>query len=149
LKKEFVHFATPFNKGKPPTKLKRLTTRVNAILKVYKNKILGHISITDRYIYLTFRKNHPALKNILRTIAPTPDLLFITHAPTKEIQKRKKGQRDLLSEGQIKELYEVYNTASAKKKIQIDTQKPISQNISTIVNSFLKKVLLPIDVKLN
>ena len=141
LKKEFVHFATPFNKdGSKPSKLKRLRTRLISILTVWKNKIMGRISVTDRYIFLTFRHT-PFLKRIVRTLTPKPDLLFITLSSTSEIRKRKKGQRDLLSANQIKELYQLYKKAPAKLKVEINTNGPVSQNLETTVNTFLKAIL--------
>tara|TARA_Y100000310_G_C20694281_1_gene824404 strand:+ start:2384 stop:3286 length:903 start_codon:yes stop_codon:yes gene_type:complete len=141
LKAEFVHFATPFNKdGSKPSKLKRLRTRLFSILTVWKNKVLGRISVTDRYIFLTFRHS-PLLKKIVRKLAPRPDILFITLSPTKEIRKRKKGQRDLLSAEQIMELYQLYKKAPAKSKVEINTQNSINKNLEVTLNSFLKKTL--------
>jgi len=138
IKKQIVHFATHFKKRKPSS-LKRLFTRSYCILKVYKNIILGRIVITDRYIYLTFRKHHKILKSILRSFAPTPDIVFVTKAPIKTIKKRKKGQRDLLDEKMIRELNNIYE--NIPNSIIIDTQKPIKENLGITVNKLLEKIL--------
>ena len=115
IKKEIIHFTTHF-KDKKPGRLKRAITRTSSILKVYKNKILGRISITDRYIYLTFRKKHFFLRNILRALAPKPEIVFLMRASAKKIKERKKGQRDELSENKIKELYNVYENICFSEK---------------------------------
>ena len=139
IKKEIVHFATHF-KDKKPSSFKRFYTRFFSILKVWKNRIFGRISITDRYIYLTFRKNHSFLRRLLRTFAPNPDIVFIMKASPEEIRKRKIGQRDLLSNEMIKELYKVYD--SIPGKIEINTEKPAKENLEFMVNLILKKILI-------
>ena len=139
LKKEIIHFATYF-KDKKPSVLKRAITRTASILKVWKNKITGKISITDRYIYLTFRKKHWFLRNLLRTLAPKPNIVFVMKVSPEEIKKRKTGQRDLLSNEMVKELYKVYD--SIPEKIDLDTKKPIKENLEFIVNKILEKVLI-------
>ncbi len=139
IKKEIVHFATHFKKSKPSA-LKRFVTRTFSILKVYWNIFLGKLTITDRYIYLTFRKNHSFLRKLLRGLAPKPDIVFVMKASPKEIRKRKIGQRDLLSNEMIRELYEVYD--SIPGKIDVDTKKPIKENLEFVVNKILEKVLI-------
>lgn len=139
IKKEVVHFATHFKKNKPSA-LKRLITRNLSIFKVYWNICLGKLTFTDRYIYLTFRKNHVFLRKILRSFAPRPDLVFVMKASPEEIKKRKIGQRDLLNEKMIKELYAVYD--SVPGKIDINTEKPIKENLEFVVNKILEKSLL-------
>ncbi|MCH7568290.1 MAG: AAA family ATPase [Nanoarchaeota archaeon] len=138
LKKELIHFATPFSKGKKPSALKRLYTRTYSIIKTYKNRILGRITITDRYIYLTFRKSNPFLRKFLLFLTPTPDIVFVMKASPTTIRKRKKGQRDRLSIEMIKELYNLYESISRAKLI--DTEKPIEENMHYIVNDILKKI---------
>ena len=108
IKKEIIHFATHFKKSKPSA-LKRLVTRNFSIFKVYWNVLFGKLTLTDRYIYLTFRKNHVVLRKLLRALAPKPDIVFVMKASLEEIRKRKIGQRDLLSNEMIKELYKVYD----------------------------------------
>ena len=139
IKKEIVHFATHF-KDKKPSNFKRFYTRTFSILKVCKNKIFGKISITDRYIYLTFRKKHFFLRNLLRALAPKPDIVFVMKTSPEEIKKRKTGQRDLLTNEMIKELYRVYD--SIPGKIDIDTNKPIKENLEFMVNLIFKKILI-------
>ncbi|MEK6844985.1 MAG: hypothetical protein AABX44_01895 [Nanoarchaeota archaeon] len=139
LKRDFVHFATHFKKSKPSA-LKRLITRNFSILKVYWNIVFGKLTITDRYIYLTFRKKHLFLRNLLRALAPKPDIIFVMKVSPEEIRKRKTGQRDLLSNEMIHELYRVYNSISGK--IDIDTKKPIKENLEFMVNLILKKSLV-------
>ena len=139
IKKEIIHFATHFKKSKPSA-LKRLITRNFSILKVYLNVFFGKLTITDRYIYLTFREKHLFLRKLLRALAPKPDVVFIMKASSKEIKKRKIGQRDLLSDVMIDELYKVYN--SIPGKIDIDTKKPIKENLEFMVNLILKKTLI-------
>lgn len=139
IKKEIVHFATHFKKSKPSA-LKRLFTRTISIFKVWKNKILGRISITDRYISLTFRKHHPIFGKILKFLAPKPDITFVMKASPEEIRKRKIGQRDLLSEDMIKELYKIYD--SIPGKIDIDTKKPVKENLEVMINKILENILI-------
>ncbi len=139
IKKEIVHFATHFKKSKPSA-LKRLVTRNFSILKVYWNIFCGKLTLTDRYIYLTFRKNHVFLRKLLRTLAPKPDIVFVMKASPEEIRKRKIGQRDLLSDAMIKELYKIYD--SIPRKIDIDTKKPIKENTEFMVNGILEKVII-------
>lgn len=139
LKKEIIHFATPFTTKKPSV-FRRAYTRTFSILKVWRNVILGRLTITDRYIYLTFRKSNPFLRNLLRGLAPKPDIIFVMKTSPEEIKKRKTGQRDLLNNEMVKELYEVYD--SIPRKIDIDTKKPIKENLEFMVNLILKKVLI-------
>ena len=139
IKKEIVHFATHFKKSKPSA-LKRLITRNCSILKVYWNIFLGKLTITDRYIYLTFRKHHQIFGKILKFLAPKPNIVFVMKVSPEEIRKRKIGQRDLLSNEMIKELYKVYD--SIPNKIGIDTKKPIKENLEFVVNSVLRKTLI-------
>lgn len=138
LKKEIIHFATPFTNGKEPSALKRFYTRTYSILRAYKNKMLGRITITDRYIYLTFRKHHSFLREILLFLAPKPNIVFVMRASPQTIRKRKKGQRDRLSIDSIKELYELYD-AIPNAKI-IDTEKPIKENLYYVVNEVLRRI---------
>ncbi|MDP2672768.1 MAG: hypothetical protein Q8O84_03065 [Nanoarchaeota archaeon] len=140
IKKEIIHFATHFNGNKKPSKLKRALTRAFSILKVWKNKILGKISITDRYIYLTFRKHRQIFGKILKFLAPKPDIVFVMKSSPEEIRKRKIGQRDLLSNDMIKELYKVYD--SIPGKIDINTKKPKKENLEFMVNKILEKILI-------
>ncbi|NCO11496.1 hypothetical protein CO038_04725 [Candidatus Pacearchaeota archaeon CG_4_9_14_0_2_um_filter_39_13] len=138
MKKEFIHFATPFKKdGAKPSSFDRARTRMTAIIKVWKNRILGRLTITDRYIYLTFRKK-PFLRDLIRTLAPKPNALFLMKADVKTIRKRKEGQRDQLSEEMIKELYKVYEDVRGIKIIEIDTKKPIDKNLERITNLVLE-----------
>lgn len=139
IKKEIIHFATHFKKSKPSA-LKRLVTRNFSILKVYWNIFCGKLTLTDRYIYLTFRKNHSFLRKLLKALAPKPDIVFVMKVSPEEIRKRKIGQRDLLSNEMIKELYKVYD--SIPGKIEINTKKPIKENLEFMVNSVLGKVLI-------
>ena len=60
-------------------------------------------------------------------------------ASPEEIKKRKIGQRDLLSNEMIQELYKVYN--SIPGKIDVDTKKPIKENLEFTINKILEKVL--------
>ena len=90
IKKEIVHFATHFKKSKPSA-LKRLITRNCSILKVYWNIFLGKLTITDRYIYLTFRKHHQIFGKILKFLAPKPNIVFVMKVSPEEIRKRKIG----------------------------------------------------------
>jgi|GEM_PF-2161639 len=136
MKKEFIHFATKF-KDKKPSILKRFFSRISALLRVYYNVFLGRMTITDRYLYLTFRKK-PFLKKILWKIIPEPDLLFIVKASPSIIRKRKKGQRDLLSKEMISELYTIYSEGKTKKRIFIDTSKSLEENIETVINETIK-----------
>lgn len=139
LKKEIVHFATPFNKnGSKPSSFKRLYTRVFSILRVWKNVIFGSLTITDRYIYLTLRKRNKLLKNILRKLAPKPNIIFLMRSNVKTIRERKKGQRDQLNEELIKELYEIYENIEGVNIVNINTEKPAKQNIDKIVNLILE-----------
>ncbi|MEK6889297.1 MAG: hypothetical protein AABW80_04290 [Nanoarchaeota archaeon] len=140
LKVERIHFATHF-KDKKPSTLKRAVTRLSSLLKVCLNVFLGRITITDRYIYLTFRKSNSILKNILRSIAPKPDIVFLMKVSTEKIKERKKGQRDELSEKMIKELYNVYENIKNVKLVKINTEKPIKENVFTTANLFLKACL--------
>src|SRR3989344_5521593 len=85
-------------------------------------------------------KKHIFLRKLLRALAPKPDIVFIMKASSKEIKKRKIGQRDLLSDVMIDELYKVYN--SIPGKIDIDTKKPIKENLEFMVNCILGKILI-------
>jgi len=140
LKKDKVHFATPFKGNRKPSSLDRLISRTRSLLRVYKNKILGRVSITDRYIYLTFRKSNPLLRKLLRFLAPKPTLVFVMKASIKTIRRRKKGQRDNLSPEELRELYRVYDSIPRAKFI--DTEKPIKENLGTMVNLMLEKTLI-------
>ncbi len=138
LKKEIVHFATHF-KNKKPSALKRFLTRNWSIFRVYWNIFLGRLTLTDRYIYLTFRKNHQFLRKLLRILSPKPDAVFVMRASPEEIQKRKSGQRDLLSNEMIRELYKIYD--KIPDKIDIGTEKPIKENLEFVVNVILEQIL--------
>ncbi len=139
MKKQFIHFATKF-KNKKPSTLKRFFSRMIALLRVYFNIFLGRMTITDRYLYLTFR-NRPFLRKLLWKIIPEPNMLFIAKAPVEVIRKRKKGQKDLLSKEIIKELYSIYSNGKAKNKIFLDTTKSIRNNTELIVNKTLESFL--------
>lgn len=143
LGKNVVKFSTPLNKnGSSPSRFKRFYTRVFSIIKVWQNKILGRMTITDRYIYLTLRKKNQFLRNILLFLTPRPTVLFITKAPISEIQKRKKGQRDFLSSEKIRELYAVYESVKKVRKVELDTTKPLNKNLDIMVNEILKSSLV-------
>ena len=140
LEKKLIHFSTHF-KDKKPSSLKRFLTRNFSILKTYQNKIFGKMTITDRYIYLTFRNHNKFLKNLLRTFAPSPNIVFIMKTTPEVIKKRKLGQRDLLSPKMIKELYSVYSEIKVSKKIEIDTSKSLKQNKKIVADEILKTLL--------
>lgn len=141
MKKEFIHFATKFEDGKKPTAIKRLLSRFTSLLKTYLNVVMGRVTITDRYIYLTFRKKNPLIRDFLRAIAPKPDVVFLMKASTEKIKERKKGQRDELSESMIKELYNVYENIKGTRLVAINTEKPIKENVFTTANLFLRVCL--------
>jgi len=96
-------------------------------------------AMAGKFIF-AFRKKHIFLRKLLRALAPKPDIVFIMKASSKEIKKRKIGQRDLLSDVMIDELYKVYN--SIPGKIDIDTKKPIKENLEFMVNCILGKILI-------
>jgi len=99
------------------------------------------MTITDRYIYLTFRKHHPFLGKLLRSFAPTPKIMFLARADIATIRERKEGQRDLLSPEMIKELYSVYEDVKGPKIIEIDTTNDLKENSVKIANSLLNEIL--------
>jgi thymidylate kinase len=138
---EIVHFATAFNKdGSKPSSFKRMYSRIYSIIRVWKNKFFGRLTFTDRYIFLTFRKNK-LLKKLVRFFSPNPDIVFIMKAGVGEIRKRKEGQRDQLSEKLINELYKVYDEVPTKKKVYVDTMKPYEDNLELMINEILRVVL--------
>ena len=99
------------------------------------NKILGRMTIADRYIYLTFRKKHPIFGKILQALAPKPDIVFVTKVSAKIIRKRKIGQRDRLSEEMISELYDLYGKIPRAKVI--NNERKIKDNVNFVVNEVL------------
>lgn len=134
-KKELVHFSTRF-KDRKPGALKRAWTRSQSILETYRNIFLGRLTITDRYIYLTFRKYPPIFKKILLLLAPRPDLVFVMKARPETIRKRKIGRRDCLSKEVINELYELYENIDGA--IVINTEKSLNKNVHFMVNKILE-----------
>jgi len=135
LKKQKIHFGT--DKGF----FLRVFDRLFKLAKTYRNKFSGKITITDRYIYLTFRKANPFLVRLLRMFSPKPSIVFVIQTPYEIIKKRKQGQRDLLKEKTVKELYEVFSKIKGVKKVHIDSTKPIKENVHREANIILKEIL--------
>ena len=112
-KKEIIHFGSQ-KKGR----IYRIFDLIKKILKVYLNILSGKITLTDRYIYLTFRKK-PFLNKLVRFTAPKPSIVFLMSASPKVIRKRRKE----LSIEQIKELYEYYKKFKNMEIIKTDSDK--------------------------
>lgn len=126
IKKERIWFVT--------TKGSRILDLLLKIIKIHLNKITGRITITDRYIYLTF-KNHKFLKKLVRFISVKPDMIILPKIDAKIIKKRKNE----LSEEDILKQYKLFEQLENVKKID-NTQK-IPDVIEHISNEILKIVL--------
>ncbi|MDO8467788.1 MAG: hypothetical protein Q7S56_02470 [Nanoarchaeota archaeon] len=125
LKKELIYFGTRSN-----SKIIRVFDLIYKICKVYLNKFLGRITLTDRYIYLTFRKR-PFLNNLIRILVPKPNKIYLLEAKPETIRKRKKE----LSVEEIKELYEHYSKIN--RVIKVNNEDKLDKNINGIVNEIL------------
>lgn len=129
LKKEQIYFGS-----RKYGRIYRIFDLILKIFKTYINKTSGKITLTDRYIYLTFRKNK-FLRNLVKVLAPTPDIIFVMKTTPEIILKRKKE----LTKNQIIELYSLFEDIKNKK--DIDSNKKIEDNSEKMINLILKKVL--------
>jgi hypothetical protein len=103
------------------------------VFDIFLNKILGNIIVTDRYIYLTFRKN-PILSRIIRKIAPTPDLVFLMRVNPSSIRKRK----DELSVNEIKEQYLLFEKIKGVQEIDCSRKRISKKEIEKIIKKILQ-----------
>jgi thymidylate kinase len=126
LKKKKVYFGS-----KKGGKLYRIFDLKLKLLKVYLNLFLGRMIFTDRYIYLTFRKNK-ALMNLVRFFAPQPNIVFVMKASPESIHKRKKE----LSVDEINEQYELF--ANLKNVVEISTESKIKDCLLVSSNKILE-----------
>ena len=98
------------------------------LIKFNKEKLI----LSDRYLYLTFRKNL-FFKKIIRSIAPEPDIVFIMKVNYKTLKKR----RGPICSGKnnVKEMYKLFE--EAKNKIIINANKPLNDNLKLIIDKIL------------
>jgi len=127
IKTQKIYFGT-----KKGGKFYRIFDLIKKIINIYLNILLGKITLTDRYIYLTFRENK-ILQKIIRFIAPTPNVVFLAKISPKRLLRRKKE----IDEKEIKKQYKLFE--SIKNVIKINTEKNIERNIEEIVNVILHK----------
>jgi len=125
LKKRKVYFGSKKN-----GKLYRMIDLNLKLLLVYLEIFLGRIVFTDRYIYLTFRKNK-FLMNLVRFLSPKPHIIFIMKTDPKTVYKRKKE----ISIEEIEEQYTIFN--KLKNTIEIDSSSKIRNCSRIILNKIL------------
>ncbi|MEK6894937.1 MAG: hypothetical protein AABX48_00260 [Nanoarchaeota archaeon] len=125
LKKELIYFGT-----RRSGKIIRIFDLFFKVCKVYLNKFLGRLTLTDRYIYLTFRKR-PFLNNLIRILVPRPNKIYLLEAKPETIRKRKKE----LSIEEIKRLYDHYSKIKGVTKV--NNEDKLDKNINGIVNEIL------------
>lgn len=128
IRSDLIYFGT-----KKWGKLYRILDLLRKILLIYKNKFLGRITFTDRYIHLTFR-NYPILNKLVRILSPKPDRVYLLVAPVSVILDRKKE----LSPREIIDLYEYY--AKLKHLRKIDSGEKVGKNLSFVINDVLKLI---------
>lgn len=115
------------------SRLYRIYDLSKKLFQIYLNKIMGRITLLDRYVYLTFR-NNSFLRKIILFLAPTPDRVFIMKAPY-EVLKKRRGPL-CKSESEVNEIYKLFNRA--ENKTIIHSEKPIEENLGIIINTILK-----------
>ena len=117
----------------PKSAIGRLIKRIWSIWLVYWYLFTGKIILTDRYIYLTFRKS-PKLNMLVRSIAPSPDYVFIMKASYKKLKERRGN--DCLTKDTINELYTLFKTIP--EGININTENKFKSNLDFIVGKVLR-----------
>ena len=104
--------------------------------------LTGKIVLTDRYIYLTFRKIK-LLNRLIIALFPKPKIVFILKATPEVLLKRRSrfegiGKKLLKRKGvqltkeQIKELYDIYE--SVPNSMIINTSLSINRSIISIMD---------------
>jgi len=129
------------------SRLYRLFDLILKLVEVHWNLLLGRIVLTDRYIYLTFRK-HSFLKKLVRFIYPTPSLVYLMKARPETLRKRRKtfigvgddmvrrlGEERRLTIEEYKELYQEFE--KIKRAKIINSEIPLSKNIIKIMEDIL------------
>jgi len=102
-------------------------------LKTYLNKFLGKITLTDRYIFLTFRRSSPHLRKILQLVSPKPSKIYLMKAKPSTLKVRK--GKNSLSPKEIKELYQLFE--QIPHLTVLNAEKSLKRNISYVVDSLL------------
>lgn len=115
------------------SKLYRIFDLSKKLFQIYWNKITGRITLLDRYIYLTFRKNN-FLRELILFLAPKPDMVFIMKAPYEVLRKRRGPL--CKSKMEVNAIYNMFNRA--ENKTIINSEKLIEENLDTIINTILK-----------
>ncbi len=116
-----------------PSPIQRALSRIGSIIKVYMNIFSGKLTLTDRYLYLTFRKSHPIFRKIFRAIAPKPNIVFVMKASYSLLKKRRKD--DVLDEKTVNDLYRLFE--KIKNAEWIDTSKNYKKNIDFMIKRVL------------
>ena len=112
------------------SKIWRIYDLINKIFLIKFNK--ERLILSDRYLYLTFRKNL-FFKKIIRFIAPEPDIVFIMKADYKTLKKRR---GPICSDKKnVENMYGLFE--EAKNKIIINTNKSLNENIKLIIDKIL------------
>jgi thymidylate kinase len=136
IRRKIIHFGA----GKINcSKLERAASLLYKIFLTNFNKAIGRITLADRYIYLTFRKNHPLLRKIVQLITPKPDCVFILKADYSTLVNRKKGQRDLLDKELVSELYKVFEKVPNKRILKAENS--VEENVAIVANEILEITL--------
>jgi hypothetical protein len=117
-----------------PSRAYRVFDLSKKILLLWLNNLLGRITLTDRYIYLTFSENK-ILRKIIRILAPTPDIIFILKANYKTLKKR----RGVLCppKKRIDEIYATFEEIIHDNKITLNSERSIEKNLSIVIPAIL------------
>ena len=102
--------------------------------KLISSKFKGKkLILTDRYIYLTFRKNL-ILKRILKLFSPKPDIVFVMKSNYNALKERRGPLCS--SRENVKNMYDLFG--EAENKIEIDTSQNREKNLEFIINKILR-----------
>ena len=128
VERKLINFSS-FKKSR----LWRVYDLLRKILHVYLNRFIGNLLVSDRYIYLTFRKNK-ILRKILFMLVPEPDLVFIMKSKYKTLKKRRGPICS--SKENVENTYCLFE--KAKNKMIINTEEPREKNLELIMNKILR-----------
>ena len=128
IEKRLLHFGS-----RNPGRVYRVFDLLGKIGKTYINIFLGRLTLTDRYIYLTFRKGNRTLRRIIKFISPKPDIVFVMKVDYKTLKKRR-GHL-CLSREDVKELYRIFDGIREKK--YVNSGRAIKENLEYTVNEIL------------
>jgi thymidylate kinase len=128
IQKKYIHFGSL-----KPAAVYRAIDRIKKLLIVYYYLFIGKIVITDRYIYLTFRKSFSIFSKLIQFIAPKPNIVFVLKSTEKTLQKRR--GKDSLNSKDIFDLYTLFE--KIKRKIDVNSEKSEEECLEFLINKIL------------